>query len=204
MDLMNLLQGQLSNGLLDQLSQQIGGDKEQTSNAANGILQTLLGGLANNANNGNGAQALADTLDKHHSDGGILDNLSGLLSGQLGQAGASNGLGILQHILGGKQNAAADMIGQNTGLSGGQVGNLMQILAPIVMSQLGQAKQQNGLDAGGVSSLLTNVVSNLGGQQQQAGGGGFMNLITGFLDKDGDGSAMDEIGGMLMNQLFKR
>jgi hypothetical protein len=201
MDLLNLLQGQLSDGVLDQLSQQIGGDKEQTASAASGILQTLIGGLANNASNG-GAEAIANTLDKHHSDGGILSNLTGLIGGQLGGAGAANGLGILQHILGGKQNAMADMIGQNTGLSGGQVGNLMQILAPMVMSQLGQAKQQNGLDAGGIASLLTNVVSNGGGQQDA--GSGMMGLVTRFLDKDGDGSAMDEIGGMLMNQLFKR
>jgi hypothetical protein len=198
MDLMGLLQGQLSDAVLSQLSNQIGGDKEQTTSAANGILQTLLGGLAQNASSG-GADAIANTLDKNHADGGILSNLTSLIGGQLGQSGASNGLGILQHILGDKQNAAAEMIGQNSGLSGGQVGNLMQILAPLVMSQLGQAKQQNGLDAGGLASLLTNVA---GGQQQA--GGGMMGMLTKFLDKDGDGSAMDEIGGMLMNNLFKK
>ncbi len=199
MDLMGLLQGQLSDAVLSQLSNQIGGDKEQTASAANGVLQTLLGGLAKNAAGG-GADAIANTLDTHHADGGILSNLTSLIGGQLGQSSASNGLGILQHILGDKQNAAAEMIGQNSGLSGGQVGNLMQILAPLVMSQLGQAKQQNGLDAGGIASLLTNVA----GGQQQAGGGMMMNMITKFLDKDGDGSAMDEIGGMLMNNLFKK
>ena len=31
-----------------------------------------------------------------------------------------------------------------------------------------------------------------------------MGMLSKFLDKDGDGSAMDEIGGMLMNQLFNR
>jgi hypothetical protein len=204
MDLMGLLQGQLSETVLNQLSQQIGGDKEQTSSAANGIIQTLLGGLAHNANNG-GAEAIANTLDQHHSDGGILGNLAGLIGGQTSQSGAGNGLGILQHILGDKTNVAANMIGQNSGLSGGQVGSLMQILAPMVMSQLGQAKQQNGLDAGGISSLLTNVVSNIGGgAAQQNAGGGMMGMISSFLDKDGDGSAIDEIGGMLMNQLFNR
>ena len=205
MDLMGLLQGQLSDTVLNQLSQQIGGDKEQTASAASGIIQTLLGGLAHNANTG-GADAIANTLDQHHSDGGILGNLAGLIGGQMGQSGSSNGLGILQHILGDKTNVAANMIGQNSGLSGGQVGSLMQILAPMVMSQLGQAKQQNGLDSGGISSLLTNVVSNIGGgaAQQNAGGGGMMDMVSKFLDKDGDGSAMDEIGGMLMNQLFNR
>jgi hypothetical protein len=116
----------------------------------------------------------------------------------LGQSGASNGSGILQHILGGQHGQVADAIGQSSGLSGGQVGNLMQILAPMVMSQLGQAKQQSGLDAGGIASLLSNVA---GGQQA---GGGMMGLVTQFLDKDGDGSAMDEIGGMLMNKLFQK
>lgn len=202
MDLNSLLQGQLPAELIGQLSQQIGGSSEQTSNAASGIINTLLGGLAKNAGSEEGAQNLANALDKNH-DGSIFNNLAGLLSGQeqASNSGAMNGLGILQHILGGKTNGAADLIGQMSGLSSGQSGNLMALLAPILMGALGQTKQQNGLDAGGIASLLTNAVSS---QSQSAQSSPLMNIATKFLDKDGDGSIMDDVAGMVMNNLFKR
>ena len=64
MDLMGLLQGQLSEGMLDQLSQQIGGaDQQQTAAAASGIISTLMGGLAKNASSQEGASALSNALD---------------------------------------------------------------------------------------------------------------------------------------------
>jgi hypothetical protein len=199
MDLNSLLQGQLPDGLLDQLSQQIGGDKEQTANAASGIISTLLGGLAKNASSQDGAESLAGALDRDH-DGSVLNDLAGLLGGS-NQSGATNGLGILQHILGDKAGGAASMIGQMSGLSSGQSSNLMQMLAPILMGALGQAKQQNGLDGGGVASLLSNLVTQ---QSSNSASSPLMGLVNQFLDKDNDGSIMDDVAGMVMNNLFKR
>lgn len=199
MDLNALLQGQLPSGLVEQLSQQIGGDQQQTATAASGILNTLLGGLAKNASSEDGANAIANALDKDH-DGSIFDNLSGLLSGQQ-QSGAMNGAGILQHILGGKSDGAADLISQMSGLSSGQTGNLMQLLAPMLMGALGQAKQQNGLDAGGLTSLLGGLVSQ---QSGATASNPMLGLVSQFLDKDHDGSIMDDVAGMVMNNLFKK
>jgi hypothetical protein len=203
MDLNSLLQGQLPDGLLDQLSQQIGGDKEQTANAASGIINTLLGGLAKNAGSQEGADSLAGALDRDH-DGSIFDNLSGLLSGdaQGGNSSAMNGLGILQNILGDKAGGAAGLIGQMSGLSSGQSGNLMALLAPILMGALGKQKQQNGLDGGGIASLLSNLVTQQ--SAAQAPTNPLMGLVSQFLDKDHDGSMMDDVAGMVMNNLFKR
>jgi hypothetical protein len=199
MDLNSLLQGQLPDGILDQLSQQIGGDKEQTATAASGIINTLLGGLAKNAAQPEGADAIAGALERNH-DGSIFDNLSSLFSGGQ-QSGATNGLGILQHILGDKAGGAAGMIGQMSGLSSDQSSNLMQLLAPMLMGALGQAKQQNGLDGGGVASLLSNLVTQ---QSSNSASSPLMGLVTQFLDKDNDGSIMDDVAGMVMNNLFKR
>jgi hypothetical protein len=203
MDLNSLLQGQLPDGLLDQLSQQIGGDKEQTANAASGIINTLLGGLAKNVGSQEGADSLAGALDRDH-DGSIFDNLSGLLSGdaQGGNSSAMNGLGILQNILGDKAGGAAGLIGQMSGLSSGQSGNLMALLAPILMGALGKQKQENGLDGGGIASLLSNLVTQQ--SAAQAPSSPLMGLVSQFLDQDKDGSIMDDVAGMVMNNLFKR
>lgn len=193
MDLMNLLQGQVSDNLVNFLGEQAGvEDKEKTAVATQGIVSTLISALAKNASTPEGAQSLNNALERDH-DGSILDNLIGTLSGnnQPQQPKALDGMGILSHLLGDKQNNAAQMIGQNSGLDSGKVMNLMTMLAPIVMGMLGKTKQQNGLDVGGIASLLMNTRNN------QANQNPMMNIATQFLDRDGDGSMLDDVAGMI-------
>ncbi len=203
-NLIDLLQSQLSDGLIDQLSKQIGAPQQQTRTAADSILSSLIGGLAKNAQQPGGADALANALDNDH-DGSLLDNLNDLIGG--GQSAninprAANGAGILKHVLGGKQGGIMDMVSQISGLGQGQTGNLMAMLAPIVMGMLGKQKQQSGLDAGGIASILAGA---LGTQQKR--GGMATSLITSLLDRDGDGSAVDDVAKIGMNifsKFFKR
>ena len=202
-NLLDLLHGQLDDNMLDKLSKQIGGaDPQQTATAAQGILSTLVGALAKNASTPEGASSLANALDRDH-DGGILDNLMGMLGGggqaQPEQARALNGPGILKHLLGNNQGGAIDMISNMSGLDQGKTGNLMSMLAPVVMGMLGKEKRQQGLDIGGLTGLLTNTVSS----QKQAGNP-LMDMATRFLDKDGDGSALDDVAGMVGKGLFSR
>ncbi len=207
---MQILQGQLSDDVLGQLSDQIGADKEQTATAANGIFATLLGGLANNAASEGGLASLGSALDRDH-DGSVLDDLAGMVGGMMqggdgaAAGGAANGLGILGHILGDRQEVAAQQVSESSGLNMSQVMKLMPILAPIVMGVLGRAKNQGGLDlgnlagilmgsaqnaqSGGFGDLIGNVLGGvLGGGQQQAqpsaGGGGLLgNILGGIFGK---------------------
>jgi hypothetical protein len=173
MDLMQILQGQLSDDVLGQLGDQIGADKEQTANAASNIFATLLGGLANNASSESGLASLGAALDKNH-DGSVLDDLMGvIMSGGQGQ-GATNGLGILGHILGDRQEAAVQQVSQTSGLNISQVMKLMPVLAPILMGVLGRAKGQGNLGLGDLAGIL------LGGAQN-AQQGGFGDLIGNVL-----------------------
>ena len=193
MNLMDLMQNQLSQGLLDQLSNQIGvEDKQKTATAATGIISTLMTAMAKNAQNPQQAANLANALEKDH-DGSILDNISGLLNGNIGQENqrAANGEGIIRHILGDRQGGAVNMISQMSGLDNSKTTNLMTMLAPIVMGMLGQQKKQQGLDVGGIASLLMNNV------QQKQGSNPLIDMATRFLDQDGDGSVVDDILGGL-------
>lgn len=188
---MNILQGQISDEMLGQLSQHIGAEPEQTAQAANGIFATLIGGLANNvtdqgglsasttfnlsdATNQGGLSALANALDRDH-DGSMLDDLVGMVGGMIQgnaqESRATNGMGILGHILGDRQETAAEQIGQSSGLSTSQVMKLLPILAPIVMSVLGKTRKSDGLDLGGLASVL------LGGAQQAQQQNGMGDLL---------------------------
>jgi hypothetical protein len=195
MDLMDLLKGQMTEEVIGQLSQQTGASAEQTQTAAEGIFSTLLGGLAKNAANG-GAEGILNALNKdNHQD--MLGNVMGLLMGGGGQ-GASNGAGILGHILGGQQQGAAQVISQASGINQSGIMDMMIKMAPMVMGVLGQANQQSrGMDASGLAGLLGGAV-----QQQQQSGNPLMAMATRFLDKDGDGSAVDDIMGMVGSKLL--
>lgn len=200
-NLMDLLQGQLSEGLINQLSQQLGGaDKQQTQVAAEGILSTLMSAMSKNAASPEGANALASALDNDH-DGGVLDNLTDLLGGgganQNQFSRALNGAGILKHVLGGKQSGVIDMVSKMSGLGGDKTGSLMTMLAPMVMGMLGKQKRSQGLDAGGLAQFLSKSVNSASSKRQE------MGLIGKLLDQDGDGSVMDDIAGMGMKMFGK-
>lgn len=203
MDLMELLQDQLSGGLMDQLTNQVGAEKEQTMAATTGAISALLNGLSKNVSQPEGAQGLLSALERDH-DGSILDNLSGFLGGSVQPQNANmlNGAGILGHILGGSQNSVVDTIAKMSGLDKSKTGQLLITLAPVLLGMLGKLKNQENVGGGGLIDLITKTQQNH--NQQSAAGGIFQRL----LDRDGDGEIMDDLLSMgsqsLLGGLFKK
>jgi len=204
MDLMQLLQGQLDDNVIGQMSEHIGANPEQTASAANGIFASLLGGLANNATSEGGLSSLLGALDKNH-DGSVLDDLPGLVGGLLqndGQgSGAANGLGILGHVLGGQQEVVASQVSQSSGLNMSQVMKLLPVLAPIVMGVLGRAKNQGGLDLGNLAGILMGSAQN---GAQQSGMGDLLSSVLGGVLGGGNQQGGGGLGGILGNILGGR
>lgn len=190
---MDILQGQISDEMLGQLSDHIGAEPEQTAQAAQGIFGTLLGGLAKNASTDNGLASIGAALDRDH-DGSVLDDLMGMVGGVLqgGGSGTTDGAGIIGHILGDNTDAAAQQIGQSSGLSAGQVLKLMPVLAPILMGVLGKAKSSGGLDLGGLASVIFGGAQQA---QQQSGMGDIIGSVLGSVL--GGGGQQSQGGGML-------
>lgn len=197
----DLLGQQQGGDAVGQISQMLGANQSMTSSAIQLALPMILSGLANNASTPQGAENLNSALEQDHS-GGLLDNLMGYLGGGLSQPSETtrqtDGTGILGHIFGQKQSAVAQEVSQNSGLDIGQVAKLLITLAPIVMAFLGKQKQQQGLGADGLASLLQGQQ-----QQMQSSGNPMMDMVTGFLDKDHDGSAMDDLASMAANYFRK-
>lgn len=200
-NLMDLIKSQLTDSVMDQISGKLGADKKQTEVATDNILASLIEGLAKNTEQEGGADALANALEKDH-DGSLLDNLHDIIDGGAVKKNprAANGAGILKHILGGNQGNLMDMIGQLSGLGSGKTGNLMMMLAPIVLQMLGKQKRQQNLDTGGLASILANTVNNTRSTQGGPSGG----LLKSLLDRDGDGSIVDDVAGMVLGRLFGR
>jgi hypothetical protein len=189
MSIVDLVTQQLGSNGMRQLSQQIGANEQQTAGAVQMALPVLLGGLARNAQTPAGAQALGAALEKDH-DPGLLDNLGSMLGGAGGGGLAGIGGGILGHVLGGKQGAVEQGLGKATGLSGSQIGKLLMLLAPIVMAALARRKQEQGVDSGGLGGMLAGEKAAIQQKHPQLGG------LTSMLDRDGDGSIVDDIAKM--------
>lgn len=203
--LQDLLGREQGTEAVEQISQSVGADQSSVNSAIQAALPMLINGLAKNASTPQGAESLNNALEQDHN-GGLLDNLGGLGGMIFGQQDAppprqADAGGILGHILGGSQGQVAQEVSSRSGLGTGQTAQLLMMLAPIVMAYLGRQKQQQGLDAGGLGGLLGGL---LGGQAEapysagQAAGGGS------FLDRDGDGSSMDDIASMAFDYLRKR
>ena len=200
---MDLIKGQLTSSVMESLTNQLGGgaSTQQTSSAAENIMEVLLGGVARNAASPDGANALNNALENDH-DGGILDNLQDILGGQKQAPNprAMNGAGILKHILGDKQGNIIDAISKQNGLNSNQTGNLMMKLAPILLGVLGKQKRSQGLDASAISDLLRGERQQ---QQQRQSSSPIGGLLKSFIDQDGDGNIIDDLGGMLGRFLKK-
>ena len=192
--LMDLLGSALGGDTQRRLGEQIGADPQATASAIQAALPMLLSGLTQNTSQPGGAAALLNALDNDH-DGSLLDNLGGLLGGTLGGR-ATNGAGILGHVLGDRQEAAQRAVAKSSGLDSAQVAQLMMTLAPIVMGILGRTKRTQGLNETGRASMLQD--EHAAAAQAQPG---LMGLAGQLLDRNNDGSVLDELmqglGGLL-------
>lgn len=193
------LLAQLQGAPMQQMSGQLGINEQQTGQAVAAALPLLLGALGRNASQPQGAEALLGALRKDHADGG--GNIAGLLGAVLGGGSGrqTDGAGILGHILGGNQPRAEAGLAQMAGLDSNKAGQLLKILAPLVMAFL--ARQTSRQDAGpqALGALLGEEEQRI---RHDSGGAG--DLIGAILDQDGDGKLgvgdLLKIGGSLFGR----
>ena len=198
------LLSQLQGAPLQQIASQLGTNPSQAQSAVAAALPMLLGALGRNAAQPQGAADLFGALQRDHvgraaGGGGLGDLLGSVLGGKGGgggAGGAADGASILGHIFGGNQQRAEAGLGQATGL-GANAGQLLQILAPIVMAFLAQRTQAGGMVAGGLGAVLGREHAQV---RQQGGVGG--DLLGSLLDQDGDGQVglgdLIKLGGGLL------
>jgi hypothetical protein len=193
MNLQTILNGALGGDTITQMSQALGEDENTTSQAVQAALPMLLGALARNSSTPEGASSLAGALDRDH-DGSLLDDISGLVM----SSGAGQGEGILGHIFGGSRPQVEQGLSQASGLETAKVGQLLIMLAPLVMGALGRTQRAQGLGAGDLAGVLGDAA------QQMGGGSQLLGLLGQLMDSNHDGSAVDDVmrlvGGFLGNR----
>ena len=191
MDISELLNSSIGQSIVQNVAGKLGMNPNEASSAVKTAIPTILAGMTRNAQSKEGAESLNRAIESKH-DGSLLEDLSGMLQDH-SQELQKDGDGILGHIFGNKRSVVEKNISQKTGVSNDKIGPLLSTLAPIVMAYLGKEKKQSNAGVGDLNSLLSGLI---GGSQNNKSGGGIMDMISGILDKDGDGDVMDDLLNM--------
>lgn len=184
MDIVNTLLGMMWSDQIQHISQQNQLSSEQTQSGLSQLIPVILQGIVKSNQTPEQVSAFDQALWQH---GGELSNL--------GSINAQDGMKILGHLFGNKIDTVYQQAWQTLGINQDQSKGLLSYLAPIVMGLLSQTKQQTGVS----TQWLLGMISN-----QQQGGSMAGSILKGILDKDGDGSYMDDLVQMGVNHLFKK
>jgi LysM repeat protein len=156
LNLVDMIKGSLTGDFQNKISSVLGEGRDKTQAGIDAAVPGLLSGFEGAASTPDGARRLTSAVD--NADDGISSNLGSLFG-----KGTSSGMGssVLQSILGaGGLSELTGSLGRTSGLSGKGVGTLLGFLAPVVLGSLKKLKMSRGLDAAGLSTLLSSQRSN--------------------------------------------
>lgn len=183
--------GALGGDTIGQLAGLFGTDNDAMGKGVAAALPALLGGLARNTRDQNGASALFNALGSDH-DGSILDSLGSIFGGsQWEQQQASrHGESILGHVFGQGRPRVEQQVQQTSGLSSAVVSRLLPLLAPVVLGYIGK------MLSGGSDQQLASTLENERVQVQQ--NDSVLGKVIDMLDgDDGDTDLMGMAGDLL-------
>jgi hypothetical protein len=194
------LMQELGSGGIDAIASKLGVDSGQAESALQSALPMIVGALAHNATDPQGADALHNALQQHASPGSVQQQIQQATE----NPGANEeGSAILNHNYGHRQEVATQGVSQVSGLDLGNAGALLSMLAPLVMGYLGRHVAQNGMDSGQLSNVLGQQASSI-----QNGGGIAGSLINAVLGHSGSGgldmSSILSAGSSILGAFNKR
>lgn len=160
MNILSLIQSQLSPQAISQISNTVGESPESTKSALGTAIPAVLGSLLGKANSSpDGSTQIFNALKQ--GQGSWTDSISGFLSGG-GSPPTQTGTGsLLNSLLGSKLGPGAEFIANHSGIRGSSAMSLLGMAAPLVMGTLGKQVSSQGLGAAGLGQLLNSQADHL-------------------------------------------
>lgn len=174
MNILEAIVGAQGGGAVSQLAAQFGLKPEQATSAVSALIPALKAGLQRNTSSETGLAELAAALGKGtHQQ--YLDDPSSLTRPET----TADGNAILGHLLGSKDvsRQVAARASQQTGIDPSILKKMLPLVAALAMGGLSRRASAAGGPA--------------------AGAGGLASMLGPMLDRDQDGSMMDDVAGML-------
>jgi len=184
-NIVDLVKDQISGSLMSQMGSMLGNESSRAAGAVDSAVPALLEGLRNSTSTSSGADSLFHAVQ--NQDDSMMDNLGSMLSGGQGSQVIDGGNSLLGSLFGsGGLGSLGSAISSVSGLSKGGTGSLMGMVTPIIIGVLKRKVLGNGLNAGGLASLLMGQKDNIGGAMpvglsDQLGSSGFLSSIGGSL-----------------------
>jgi hypothetical protein len=181
MNLLDLVLNAKGGGAVSQLASQFGLNEDQAASAVQSLIPALAGGLQRNINQGGLDSLIGALTNGQHQR--YLDDPSTLNS----QAAREDGNGILGHILGSKDvsRQVAAQASTSTGISESVLKQMLPAVASLAMGALSRHTASTPGSSGGLAATASAV----------GGGTGLLGMLTPLLDKNRDGSVVDDILG---------
>jgi hypothetical protein len=152
MNLIRMIEEQLSGDTLDKISSVVGADPDRTARAASAAVPTLLASLAKLVSNQDGVRKLTNVLGDF--DSSAIGNVAQLVSG--GSEGWINkGTSLLGSLFGDNLlSSIASAISRFAGLDQGIAKKLVAMVAPLVLGKVMQQWKSQGGTPTALTSLL--------------------------------------------------
>lgn len=182
-NILNTILSQVDDQSLQSISQKANTSPDQAKHALSSAIPILMNAMAKNSKNPEGAASLQQAIQKDHN-GSILDNLGGFFN----NPDTANGPGIIKHVLGNKQQTAAEYISKDSGVSETSASKILEFAAPLVMGFLGKNSAGGGMGIGNLLNTFEDTQKQENPQSQ--------SFINKLLDRDHDGEVMDDIKEM--------
>lgn len=185
-NIMDMVSKQLTPDNIKAVAGMLGEDQGKVTSAMSGAAPAILGGLVSAFSQPSGRQAFERQLDQ--ADGGIMDNLAGMLGGSGGSSLASSGASMLGALMGeNKMGMLASAIGSFSGLSSNSSKSLLGLATPMLLGMLKSKGKSDGLGASGLIDMLMGQKDNIAGALPPQLGSALSGsgLLDGVLGKAG-------------------
>jgi len=161
MNILNLIQSQLSPQAIGQISSAVGESPDATKSALGTAVPALLGSLVGKVNaSPDGASQIFNLIKQGPGAGGSWsDSISGLSGGSGGQSQSTSSL--LSSLLGSKLGGVSNFIAGNSGVKASSAMSLIGMAAPLLMGTIGKHIASEGLGATGLGDLLNSQKEHL-------------------------------------------
>ena len=180
MDLMNMLKGHFNEAKIKELATKMGESTETVKKAVEGILPSVMGALSSKLS----------FLDKD-GDGSITDDIKAMFG--MGDNAAPKATDVMDDD---KAVEVTAMVSKSSGLNEEKTKSLLDEITAQATTFLGSLTSKTGIDINGLmSSVKTQGAGMLESLDKQLGS------TFSSLDKDGDGSIIDDVQNMGKNLL---
>ena len=184
--ILDILNTPTGKNLVSKLSSKTSENEEDVTSALGMALPVLLGAMKNNSKSKDGAIDLLKALNSEKHDGSLFERSKELDPDYLSDEGGK----IVNHILGDREESISSSLGSTLNMSKDNLSTILKMAAPILLSLLGSQQRKDNVREEGLGELLGSV---LGSNSKHDN-----SFLETLLDRDGDGSVIDDIGAMII------